>query len=171
MTLRIEPTRDVELQGHYAGMVSRFFAYLIDATLGAVMFGVVLWMALTALEVVTGHQWHPADNGVAVAVAYVAWQFVYIALPLAASGRTVGKAVLGLRVARADGTDLDPARAVGRTLVYPLSFLLLGVGLLLGLVRRDRRCLHDVLAGTAVVYAWDARTARMRLLSPGADRA
>ena len=51
-----------------------------------------------------------------------------------------------------------------RTLAFPLSFLLLGLGLTGILFQRDRRALHDVIAGTAVVYAWDARAARLRFL-------
>jgi hypothetical protein len=30
-----------------------------------------------------------------------------------------------------------------------------------------RRALHDVIAGTAVIYSWDARAARLRFLSRG----
>jgi uncharacterized RDD family membrane protein YckC len=52
-----------------------------------------------------------------------------------------------------------------RTLAFPLSFLLLGLGFLGILFGRDRRALHDVIAGTAVVYAWDAREARLRSLA------
>jgi uncharacterized RDD family membrane protein YckC len=52
-----------------------------------------------------------------------------------------------------------------RTLAFPLSFLLLGLGFLGILLRRDRRALHDVIAGTTVVYAWDAREARLRSLA------
>lgn len=168
MSRFVEPTRDLELQGHYAGMVSRFCAYLIDITLSGLLFGALMWLVLTALGVVTGHSWQASDHGVIVTTIYVAWLFTYFALPLAMTGRTAGKGILGLRVVRADGVDLDPARAAVRTLVYPLSFLLFGLGLLLGLVQRERRCLHDLLAGTAVVYAWDARTARLRLLTRAA---
>jgi hypothetical protein len=32
-------------------------------------------------------------------------------------------------------------------------------------IGRERRALHDVIAGTTVVYDWDARAARWRLLS------
>jgi uncharacterized RDD family membrane protein YckC len=31
--------------------------------------------------------------------------------------------------------------------------------------QRNRRALHDLIAGTAVVCAWDARTARLRFLA------
>jgi len=44
-----------------------------------------------------------------------------------------------------------------------LPFLGLGfVGILMG---NRRRALHDVIAGTAVIYSWDARAARLRFLS------
>ncbi len=31
----------------------------------------------------------------------------------------------------------------------------------------ERRALHDVIAGTAVVYPWDARAQRLRFLARG----
>jgi len=36
-------------------------------------------------------------------------------------------------------------------------------------VQRERRALHDLIAGTAVVYAWDARAARLRFLARQAE--
>jgi uncharacterized RDD family membrane protein YckC len=56
-------------------------------------------------------------------------------------------------------------RGLLRTLAFPLSFLLLGLGFLGILLGRDRRALHDVIADTAVVYCWDAREARLRSLA------
>jgi uncharacterized RDD family membrane protein YckC len=47
-------------------------------------------------------------------------------------------------------------------LVFPVSFVLLGAGFLLGLVRRDRRELHDLVADTGAVHVWDADTAQLR---------
>ena len=42
-------------------------------------------------------------------------------------------------------------------------------------MQREHRALYDVIAGTAVVYAWDARAARFRYLArqaePAGDRA
>ena len=38
------------------------------------------------------------------------------------------------------------------------------VGILLG---DRRRALHDVIAGTAVIYSWDAQAARLRFRSGG----
>jgi hypothetical protein len=53
--------------------------------------------------------------------------------------------------------------------VFPLSFLLFGLGFLGILVQRERRALHDLIAGTAVVYSWDARAARLRFLAREAE--
>jgi uncharacterized RDD family membrane protein YckC len=74
-------------------------------------------------------------------------------------------AALGVRVVRADGKGLDPWRGVLRALVFPLSFLLCGLGFLGILVQREHRALHDLIAGSAVIYAWDARAARLRFLA------
>jgi len=49
--------------------------------------------------------------------------------------------------------------------VFPLTVLLFGLGFPGILVQRERRALHDLIAGTAVVYAWDARAARLRFLA------
>jgi uncharacterized RDD family membrane protein YckC len=56
-------------------------------------------------------------------------------------------------------------RGLLRTLAFPLSFLLLGLGFLGILLQHDRRALHDLIADTAVVYSWDAREARLRSLA------
>jgi uncharacterized RDD family membrane protein YckC len=55
--------------------------------------------------------------------------------------------------------------AVLRTLALPLSFLTLGIGFIPIITGRHRRALHDRIAGTAVVYSWDARAARLRFLA------
>ncbi|HEX2323438.1 MAG TPA: hypothetical protein VHJ18_31070 [Streptosporangiaceae bacterium] len=52
-----------------------------------------------------------------------------------------------------------------RTVAFPFSFMILGLGFAGILVGGQRRPLHDVIAGTAVIYAWDARAARLRFLS------
>jgi hypothetical protein len=36
-------------------------------------------------------------------------------------------------------------------------------------VQREHRALHDLIAGTAVVYSWDARAARLRFLAREAE--
>lgn len=153
MTARLAPS----YQGRYAGAVSRFAAYAIDLAVSTGAFWVTLEAISFGVQVVTGHgiSWN-RSSGV-VAGVFVAWQFLYFGYSWATAGRTVGMGVLGVRVVRADGAVLEPRRAAVRALVFPLSFLLCGLGLLGILVQRENRALHDFIAGTAVVYAWDVR--------------
>jgi uncharacterized RDD family membrane protein YckC len=65
-------------------------------------------------------------------------------------GQTMGKIVVGARVVALDGERLSLSRAIGRTLAWVVAALPLGLGLALAAVRRDRRGLHDLLAGTRV---------------------
>ena len=98
-------------------------------------------------------------------ITLVAWAFLYCTYPLAVAGHTFGMAVLGIRAVRTDGGELDARHTVLRVLAFPLSFLLLGFGFLLILLRRDRRALHDLIARTSVVYAWDAHGAHLGFLA------
>ena len=95
----------------------------------------------------------------------VVWAVVYCSYPVAAGGRTLGMAIVGLRVVRSGGGRARGWQAVVRVLALPLCFLTLGVGFLLIVLRRDRRALNDLVAGTAVVYGWDAHAARLRFLA------
>ena len=160
---RLSPTeRAVKVQGRFAGSVSRFLAFLVDQFAIGVIFIVCAALVQSAVRVIFQSSWEVDEAGPAVVVAYALWSFLYTAGSLAATGRTIGKAILGVMVVRTDGTKLNARRAALRSLVFPLSFLLFGVGFLIGLVRSDRRELHDLIADTGVVYAWDADTAQRR---------
>ena len=163
------PAPSVTAQGNYAGSVSRGVAYAIDLFASTAVYTLVLAAISYVVQIVTGKQvsWNRQD--IAVVVTYVAWEFFYFGYSWAVSGRTFGMAVLGVRVVRADGAVAEPWRGVVRSLVFPLSILLLGLGFLGILVQRERRALHDLIAGTAVVYAWDARAARLRFLARQAE--
>jgi uncharacterized RDD family membrane protein YckC len=154
--------RATALQGHYAGSVSRFLAFVVDQFLIGILFGIGASLVAGAVEVVMNRQLDVSDGRWQVALAYALWAYLDVAVQLAGAGRTVGKAILGLLVVRSDGDELTPKQAFVRPLVFPLSFMLFGIGFLIGLFRRDRRQLHDLLARTAVVYAWDAGTAQLR---------
>lgn len=169
MSVRAHPGRWVSAQGHYAGSVSRAAAYVIDLIVSLV----VLELALTAIsfvaQVITGRgiPWH--RGSIAVVIVYVLWQFVYFGFQWAANGKTLGMTLLGVHVVQADGTKLRPWRGWVRSLTFPLGFLTVGLGFLGILVQREHRALYDLIAGTAVVYAWDARAARLRFLAHHAE--
>jgi uncharacterized RDD family membrane protein YckC len=152
------------LQGHYVGVASRFAAFLIDVVTIAILFAIGGRVTEYVLTVLLREEVQISDSSLVGRIALLVWILVYSMYPLAASGHTFGMAIVGLRAVRVDGGDLDGWHAVLRVLAFPLSFLLFGFGFVLILLRRDRRALHDLIASTAVVYAWDARAARMRFL-------
>ena len=89
-----------------------------------------------------------------VAGLFAAWELAYFGFSWATNGRTLGMAVFGIRVVRTDGAVLEPRHATVRALVFPFSFLFCGLGFLGILVQREHRALHDLAAGSAVIYAW-----------------
>ena len=161
-------------QGHYAGFASRFASFVVDLIVLTGIFMLVLAAINFAASVITGKDIAFNRGNLWVVIAYLVWGFIYFAHFWGLNGRTAGGAMFGVQVLTDDGADVSLRRAALRTLVFPLSFLILGLGFLGILLGDQRRALHDVIAGTVVVYSWDARAARLRFLSressPGADR-
>jgi uncharacterized RDD family membrane protein YckC len=152
-------------QGHYAGAVSRLVAFAADVGASWGLFTLGAAALAFTVQLVTGNNFSLTKHQIASLVAAVVWEFVYFAYQWTLSGKTIGMAVLGIRVVRTDGSPVGARQAVLRTLTLPLSFLILGLGFVGILTNRDRHALHDRLAGTAVVYSWDARAARLRWLA------
>ena len=165
MSAGASPADLVSYQSHYAGAVSRFAAYAIDVLVSTAAFSLGLAAISYSVQIVTGHQVSWNRSNTVVAVIFVVWQLVYFAYFWAVGGRTPGMALLGIRVVRADGTTLDPLHAILRAVVFPINILLLGLPFLLILVQREHRGVQDFAAGSAVIYSWDARAARLRFLA------
>ena len=66
-------------------------------------------------------------------------------------GQTVGKMATGIRVVDEHDRDVEPSRAVQRTLAALASVATVGIGFAPVLFAGDRRTLHDRVAGTRVV--------------------
>jgi uncharacterized RDD family membrane protein YckC len=163
---RAEALARESLQGDYCGAVSRLAAFALDVVLSYFLFTLALAAVSFSVSIVVGHPVHYSRSGsVVVLVISVVWEFVYFAYCWAATGKTPGMVVLGIRVVRADGAHAEPWRAVVRTLILPISVALFFVSLPLILLQRAHQAPHDLVAGTAVVYAWDARAAKWRLLA------
>ena len=159
------PELTVGRQGHYAGAVSRLVAFAADvgASWGVYALGVVLVNA--ALKLVTGHTYTFGQDKILSFFALAIWEFVYYAYQWAVSGKTLGMAILGVQVVNRQGGPITTRQAVIRTLGLGLCLLLLGIPFLGIIFQRERRALDDFLAGTAVVYDWDARAARLRWMA------
>jgi uncharacterized RDD family membrane protein YckC len=170
MTAPSTPDRDLGLQGHYAGIVTRLAAFGIDVLAATTLFSVGGNVVEYLLSSLLGKDISLSEAPAVSVVALALWLFVYFAYPVAVGGRTLGMALVGLEVVSKEGRPVDAKRAVVRTFVLPLSVVLPAISTLMIVLRRDRRALHDLIAGTAVVYSWNARAARLRFLAKGSQR-
>ncbi|MGB7051708.1 MAG: RDD family protein, partial [Acidimicrobiales bacterium] len=113
MTVPLADQQRIEgRQGHYAGAVTRLLAFAADAgaswglfTLGAAAIGF-------SVQLVTGHTYRLANYQWISIAALVVWEFVYFAYQWSLAGRTIGMALLGIQVVKADGTPIGVRQAV-----------------------------------------------------------
>jgi uncharacterized RDD family membrane protein YckC len=144
----------VSPSGRYAGAVSRLGAYVVDVVAVSALFSGGAAAAAFLIRVVTGRRLGLEGDRDVAGAALAVWWFAYFSVSWATGGMTPGMAVFGVRVVRADGSPAGTRRAVVRTLAFPLSVALFGVGFLGILFHSQRRALHDLIAGTAVTYAF-----------------
>jgi uncharacterized RDD family membrane protein YckC len=84
--------------------------------------------------------------------------FLYTLLvPVVWAGYTVGKKIVGVRIAKVNGEKLGFGTMFMRTIVGGLVYLLtLGIGAIISAfmvgLRQDKRAIHDLIAGTYVTY-------------------
>lgn len=159
----------ISQQGHYAGAVSRLAAFVVDQSAATTAYSLGTAVVAWCIGLVTNQEIDVSVTGWLSVLGYLVWLFLYYAYPWAMSGKTLGMALLGIRVVTAQGAPIGARTASVRTLALPLSFFTLGIGFLPILFGRERRALHDRIAGTAVVYAWDAQAARWRFLARSAE--
>jgi uncharacterized RDD family membrane protein YckC len=144
----------------YAGIVTRTVAIAIDGGLllvGSSITTAVIGLVLSVFFDVD------TTNTTALVGALGSWTVLaslYFTLCWAAAGQTLGMRLMGLRVQRASGDPIRAWRAALRTLLLAAFVGPLFPGLLLVLVHPRRRAVHDLLAGTVVVYTDDASDAR-----------
>ena len=77
----------------------------------------------------------------------------WIGFEASARQATPGKRLLGLHVVRLDGSAPGLVQAALRHIAGTLSWLLLNLGHAIAAWRPDKRALHDLLAGTRVVFS------------------
>ncbi|MBI4349562.1 MAG: RDD family protein [Elusimicrobia bacterium] len=128
-----------------AKLTDRFLAYLLDT----VPFGVGYHASSIYLISLSDRL---PDEPASRMKLTCAWVGLYVAYHAVSNmtGGTIGKALMGLRVAGPDGERPSPVRSVARAVGLLLSTPL-NLGFLWAFVDRDSRTWHDLLAGTRVV--------------------
>lgn len=154
----------------YAGFWVRFVASFLDTLFLAVPIGIVIyllsdgkWFDFTAyMENVRyamhGNAAHALSN---MPQTQMQWELIFEAAVMLTvivfwrrwRGATPGKKAVGITVvdAKSFGT-IDNRQAIIRSIGYIASTLMLLMGFVMVAFRRDKRALHDLMAGTAVIY-------------------
>lgn len=148
--------------GRYAGPLTRLLAVVADSFAVTIGFTLLLAGVTFLIQLFVSDFEPPVERGWFYGSIYVLWIFLYLWLSIAIFGKTLGKALLGVRVVGADGdVILHQSKPLVRTITYPISFIVFGLGLFGVIWGRERRAWHDHFAGTAVVYDWGSRTAAL----------
>src|SRR4051794_199930 len=139
-----EAAEEVSLIGHYAGAVTRFAAFLVDALLSIGAFEVGAAGFVWVIDLFTRADLHANDGGPWWFIPLVVWLFVYFWYSYWLAGKTPGKALFGLRVVAGDGSVLGGRRAAVRVLTFPLNWVFFGLGFVGIVLGTRRRTLSDV---------------------------
>jgi uncharacterized RDD family membrane protein YckC len=122
--------------------------------LALMVIGVASALVIPGIAGTPGGETTAALVAAAAGLLVVVGVLLYYAVPLASEQRaTWGKRAFGICVVTRDGETLGLGRALWRTLCYLLSALPFYLGFLLAGLGKQKRALHDILAGTQVLYA------------------
>lgn len=149
----------LSVSGRPAGPVARLLAFAADWAMVSILFGLGVTLTTSLFNLFAGEAVITfEDGGPLWALGYLGWWFVYLWASLVIAARTFGKALVGLRVVAVGGEPLSARRAAVRVLVLPVG-LVFGIAYIPGVVRRDRRALHDLAAGSQEIIDWGGRAA------------
>jgi uncharacterized RDD family membrane protein YckC len=126
-----------------AGFWVRFGAAILDALIIGVPIAIISYLVTGSTE----------DNAFSSTL-----NLLYtLIVPVVWAGYTVGKKIVGVRIAKVNGEKLSFGTMFLRTIVGALVYVLtLGIGIIVSAfmigLRNDKRAIHDFIAGTYVTY-------------------
>jgi len=158
-----------KIEGNYAGFWIRFLASFLDTLFLALPVGIVIyflsngnWFDFTQyqqnIQMAMSGNLHALDNQPHTSFK---WEFLFEISVLVVTilfwdnwrGATPGKKFLHVKIVDAKTLeDITNKQAITRSLAYIPSALLFGIGFFMIALRKDKRGLHDLIAGTAVIY-------------------
>jgi uncharacterized RDD family membrane protein YckC len=143
-----------------AGFWPRCAAYFLDLAILMALFSVLWplvaahygWKSEISVDDIFPVSTLPKDESATILFLSLFVRAIY-EIPLNTRfGATFGKMAMGLRIVHPDGSRIGFRVAFARWCGCRVSDFILAAGYLLVLFRKDKRALHDLLAGTKVVY-------------------
>ncbi|MES3025669.1 MAG: RDD family protein [Pseudomonadota bacterium] len=157
MTDLTKPVQNAEME--LAGRGSRLGAALIDGVI-SMIYAIPLFMVFGGMESMRRGENLPFMSLAIFSVLSIAAYTLVHGYFLKANGQTVGKKIVGIRIANLEGNNPGlPHILLKRLVPVALLSVIPGIGPFIALIdalfifRSDKRCLHDLIAGTQVVVA------------------
>jgi uncharacterized RDD family membrane protein YckC len=141
-----------------AGFWRRSFTFLLDLTIVNLIYFSFLLIGKLALQVglTRADMDRPSEDLILSLVSplFLLWLIlflIYFSLFAYFGGQTPAKMLSGIQVRSITLTTLTWKQAILRVIGYSFSSFFFGAGFLFMLFNRDRRALHDFIAGTRVI--------------------
>jgi uncharacterized RDD family membrane protein YckC len=160
------------LQGQYAGFLSRAAALIIDLLLVIIAVLAISWFITTLLQQflnvsvsacpTSAETRTPLPVFICKGSRIFLYGFgilsgpVYFIVLWTLTGQTIGKYIMGVRIVRLNGRHVNLLTAIIRYIGYFISLIPFGLGFFRVLISDRRQGWHDLMAGTCVIYAWEA---------------
>lgn len=147
----------VESIGPPAGFWIRFVAHFIDQLfLGIIGFVISIILATFLVDTSIDGALYFDFTDVPLFMWWtlgiiVALEVSYFTVAIGAWGRTIGKAMLGIKVIRRDGSRVSYARSLARCLIYLIQLeLVIGLTFLVIAFNPEKQGIHDMICDTGV---------------------
>jgi uncharacterized RDD family membrane protein YckC len=145
-----------------AGFWVRLAALMVDGMILGVAQLVLIYAPLMAFLYNTGAFTAPDPQmalaavgpivGLAQIAAILMYVVYFVALTAGKHQGTYGKRSMGIYVRNRDGSRVGYGHSVVRFVGYIISWIPLGLGFLMAAFQKNKRALHDLIAGTEVAY-------------------
>jgi len=166
----------IAVQGRYCGFVSKAIAIGIDIFTITIVFALIFRLAQWCLVLFLRIPKDEAKNKTnafqfqdteAMLLLYCTGWFLYFFGSVTLAGQTVGMAIVGIKLCNCNRTSnpystVSMKQAFLRTCLLPITLTFCPPLGLIGLIRRDGRMFHDLVADTGMIYLWNAKLTKLR---------
>lgn len=137
-------------QQKYAGFWIRFWAFVIDFLMVSAISGIFIKPVFRLVDIAINKPFAFLFSPYKIAVLLLL--LLYFILMTKLAGQTVGKMIMGIRVVKLNGENLDWSTVLFREGIGRFISQMLWIPYLLVLFTPKKAALHDIFADTAVVH-------------------
>ncbi|MHC1770562.1 MAG: RDD family protein [Flexilinea sp.] len=147
-------SHDFKVQIGYASFGRRAGAFLVDFALWTLI-PVPFAFIIGSIDEHTSSEPSAISGILIFSWIVIAFLFVYVIAPLLWKGQSPGKRMVGITVVNQSGSPVTRWQAILRFPAYLTSYLPATVGFFWCIGDQEKRCFHDMILQTRVVYTKD----------------